>query len=190
MELAQGPGHRGQDDVVHRPAQSVLDRLGVGHGDLGRGEPAVRAHGHVEGPRRRLAQGQQLADASHHLPGLPEEGPGGSHGPADAVGEGPQGVSDRLPARTGQQFAPGRLRLGRPRPGPHLLRFRGEVDQHRGQVHARQPVDHGVVRLEQQAHVAVLQALDEVHLPQRLGPVQRPGVDPLDEVGQLPAAPR
>ena len=44
--------------------------------------------------------------------------------------------------------------------------------------------------LGEDGHHPVLQAFDEVQLPERLRPVQRPGVDALHEVGQLTVASR
>ena len=46
-------------------------------------------------------------------------------------------------------------------------------------------VDHRVVGLGEDREAVVLEALDEVHLPQRAGPVQRPAHDPRDEVVEL-----
>jgi hypothetical protein len=65
------------------------------------------------------------------------------------------------------------------------LRHRGQVEQHRGQVHPRYPVDHGVMGLADQREAVVLEALHEPGLPQRLGAVQPLGENPRRHRQQL-----
>ena len=55
----------------------------------------------------------------------------------------------------------------------------------RGQVHAGQPVDHRVMHLHQGRDVTALETLDDVELPERLGPVERAREDPLDLLAEL-----
>ena len=64
-----------------------------------------------------------------------------------------------------------------------------EVEQHRRQIDPRDPVDQRVVGLGDQREAVVLEALDQPHLPQRLGAVELLGEDPRGQVAQLlPAA--
>ena len=65
-----------------------------------------------------------------------------------------------------------------------------EVEQHRREVDARDAVDHRVVGLRQQAEAAVVEALDEPHLPQRLGAVELLGEHARAEVHELLVAAR
>ena len=53
------------------------------------------------------------------------------------------------------------------------------------QVRAGHAVDRRVVHLRDRRDVAVLQALDDVHLPQRTGPVERTARDVADELREL-----
>src|SRR6266566_3781906 len=67
----------------------------------------------------------------------------------------------------------------------------GDVEQHRGQVHAADPVDQRVVGLGDQREAVVPQTLDQPHLPQGLGAIELLGEDPRGEAAQLvPAAGR
>ena len=66
---------------------------------------------------------------------------------------------------------------------------RREVVHHRHHDHARRAVDRGVVVLREQRPAAVLEALDDVDLPQRAGAVHRPPDDAGDLLGELVAAP-
>ena len=59
------------------------------------------------------------------------------------------------------------------------------VEQHGGEVDAGDAVDERVVRLGDEREAVALEALDEPHLPQRLGAVERLRVDPRGERAQL-----
>ena len=61
----------------------------------------------------------------------------------------------------------------------------GEVEEVDEQLGARHAVDRRMVDLAQQRHVAVVEALDHVDLPQRPGPVERPAHDLAGERGEL-----
>jgi hypothetical protein len=93
-----------------------------------------------------------------------------------------QQVGDRQPqqleiARDALRFP---RRALRPRRG-----VRCQVVEHLHHHHARRPVDRGVVVLGEQRPRAVLEALDDVDLPQRTGAVHGPPDDAGDLVGQL-----
>jgi len=68
------------------------------------------------------------------------------------------------------------------RQGPWAL---GEIQDRRCDVNRPDPVDHRMMRLVDQRNAAILQALDNVQLPQRPGPIERPGDQPADHVLQL-----
>ena len=64
-----------------------------------------------------------------------------------------------------------------------------QVHDHGQQVGPRHPVDQGVVRLGQHGPAAVLEALDDPDLPERLGAVELLRHDPPDQLAQLALAP-
>jgi hypothetical protein len=64
----------------------------------------------------------------------------------------------------------------------------GEVEEGGERFRARDAVDDRVVHLRVDGHRPVGQPVDEVHLPQRVRPVQPPGVDLGHRVGELPHA--
>ena len=84
---------------------------------------------------------------------------------------------DELHRRRLAQRAPGVLR--------HVPRLRACIQDDLPDVDGGDPVDHRVVGLGEDGEPVVLEALDEVHLPQRAGPVQRPAHDPRDQVVEL-----
>ena len=94
----------------------------------------------------------------------------------------------RHPGHAGrEQVQRARLVVGHPRLEAVLERtsLRAEVEQHRAEVDAGDPVDHRVVALGEQREAAAGQALDEPQLPQRLGAVQLLGEHARGEVHEL-----
>ena len=73
---------------------------------------------------------------------------------------------------------------------PVGLRARLQVHPARQQIGRRDPVGQRVVDLAEHRDPAVGQALDEVHLPQRLAAVQRRAGDPADRLVELAATAR
>jgi hypothetical protein len=65
------------------------------------------------------------------------------------------------------------------------LGHRSEIEEDRCEIHARDAVDHRVVRLGDQREAPLFEALDQPHLPQRLGAVQALGEDPRGQQQQL-----
>ena len=61
----------------------------------------------------------------------------------------------------------------------------GGIEQYAQDLGARDAVDRCVVDLREHRDAAALEALDDVHLPQRARAVQRPCVDPRDLLGEL-----
>ena len=78
------------------------------------------------------------------------------------------------------------------RPGPgRRARLRGadlgrQIEQQADDLTAGDAVDDGVMNLRVQGDVARFQAGDDVHLPQRPGPVERPRMQPRHLLRQLP----
>ena len=64
---------------------------------------------------------------------------------------------------------------------------RGLLDDELADIPGVDPVDQSVVGLGDDGEAAVLETLEHVDLPQRPGPVEQPGLDPGDEVGELSA---
>ena len=186
--LGQRAGDDGQHDVVDGAAERVLDLLVVGQLLADHGIAAMRPDGDVERRlRRRVQTGpQQLTET---LGGVAQQVQGGRRtgGGADRAGEEPGGGGDHAP-RSGQHQL-GRRGLGLRSPGLELLlgrrRIALEVEQHRGQVDARDAVDQRVVGLGDDREATVVQALHQPVLPQRLGAVQLLGGDPRGEQEQL-----
>ena len=69
-------------------------------------------------------------------------------------------------------------------------RVGGEVEQLAEELCAGDTVDGAVVDLGDEGEVAVLEALDDVHLPEGLLAVQRPAADVADELAELLQAAR
>ena len=73
----------------------------------------------------------------------------------------------------------------------HALAHDGvDVEDHLAEVDGRHPVDQDLVGLRQDREPAALDALDEVHLPQRTVPVEPARQDPAGQVPQLVDRPR
>ncbi len=67
----------------------------------------------------------------------------------------------------------------------NAVRLDDRVEQDLADVHRVDAVDQGEVGLGDQGEPVVGQTLDQVHLPQRPGPIQPPGHDPPDELPEL-----
>ena len=86
----------------------------------------------------------------------------------------------------GHQIGVGRLGLRHPCVAGLDLGGHGlEVEEHRGDVDSRDPVHERVVGLRDDREAAALDALDEPHLPERLGAVEALGEDAPDQLAQL-----
>ena len=88
-------------------------------------------------------------------------------------------------AVSGRRDRPGRATRAPVVVVPEGRPVRGGVEQHLADVDGLAAVDQDLVALGQQRDAAVLEALDEVALPQRTAPVERPGRDARDELAQL-----
>ena len=158
--------HDGQDRVVHRAAQRVLDLLEVGQAAAHPPHPPVGADLHVQRDIGRRVQpgpdhlAQALGALAHLLEGAPGPLKGAQRRPAKQ-GPGPM----RLDALEHQVGVRGHG-LGDP---VLVLDLRGpglEVEQHSGDVHAGDAVDERVMCLGDQGEAAALEALDEPQLPE------------------------
>ena len=85
----------------------------------------------------------------------------------------------------GQQPGVGRVPVGVPLVAAEDLHLGVLVEQHLAEVDGLDAVDERLVGLVEQRDPAVGQPLDEVDLPQRPGPVERPRDDPRDQLAQL-----
>jgi hypothetical protein len=103
--------------------------------------------------------------------------------PAGALGRHRRALEQRL----AEQLGVGRLRTRHPLASLDRRR-RGvgrDVEEHRGDVDAADAVHERVVGLRDDREAPAVEPLDEVELPQRLGPVQREGEQAPGEVAQL-----
>ncbi len=188
QEAPERQGDRGEHDVVERAAQGVLDRLEAR--DLGvdpRVAP-VRADRHVEGRRRRRVEPRprHRAHADEPLARLLEHltrRAGERAQPAGALGRHRRALDQRL----GQQLGGGRLRARYPLAAlRRRWRWVGrEVEEHRRDVDAAHAVHQRMVGLRDDREAVAFEPLDQVELPQRLGPVQWEGEQAPREVAQL-----
>ena len=178
-------GAGGQEHVVDRGPEHVLDELAVlersgGERDrAARGERVVEERaGGIEGPghqRGVVVTEHRLAQPTDRRGGPTEgpEHPKGVHGPRhDGVGHQPQ--------RRRQASGVERNRFGTRRTG-----FGGQVDQVRHQVGPGHAVDRDVVHLGHERDPVALDALDDHHVPQRPGLVERLGGVVADEQRQV-----
>ncbi len=184
---AQRPGHDGHHHVVDRATQPVLDRLEVLQRGAHPGEPPMGADRAVVGARR---------GGPDPCPGQRPGGHGAVSHPGSDPARGPQdcpGGARHLPRRGAldQRLAEQLRRGGEGARQPAPARVGGgrgvgrAVEQNRHQVHAGDPVHQRVVGLGQQDEAAVLQALGQPQLPQRLVAVQRLREDPPCQGAQL-----
>ena len=182
QEVRQATRDGGEHDVVDRAAESALDRLELVELRSHDGVAAVGAGGDVEGRRGwRLHRGagddadalDRFAHAAGDLTRCGRAGRTRDHGASRAL------------EPLGDQHRPPGLRLRDPRLGLRTFgRLRLEVEEDRRQVRARNAVHERVMALGEQGEAAVVQSLDDVHLPQRFGAVQLLGEDPRGEPQQ------
>jgi len=181
--VTQGAGDDREHDVVDRAAVGVLDRFQVAELGADEGEPAVRPDIDVEaavgGGGRRLEEFPGGAEAAQHPARSAQHGAHAAHDLARA--------GRPLAQRVGEQVEVGWLRAGRPlrRPQRRLDRVLLEVEEDGRDVYPGDPVDERVVTLADHGEAVALDALDQPHLPERLGPVELLGEDPRCEVAQL-----
>ena len=145
-------------------------------------------HG-VAGARQRHGadDGLGVAVTADEVAGGADRAPDQRRQRASPAGPGHQGVAHHLDV-VGDALgeAGGQSRLGRCRDGGRLVgRVRGQVEQVDEQLGPRDPVDRRVVDLADERDVAVVQALDDVDLPQGPGAVERHADDGSRQVGQL-----
>jgi hypothetical protein len=173
---AQAAGDDGEHDVVDRAAELVLDRLEVGEVVRDPGDPPVRRRRHLQRRRRRGGEGgldEDVADALRALEDRADRGlrvqraGGGAERDAGrAGGDLHRGLGLELDVGGRRRGLPRRLGL------LDLARLGRDVEEHREDVDARHAVDERVVGLRDDREAVVLQAVDEPHLPQRLGAVE------------------
>ena len=173
----------GEHDVVERAAERVLDRLEAGEVGVDPGVAAVRADVDVQrrGGRGRVDPRQRGgADVREPLAQLPQRARG-----RRTTRRAPRAISPGTVVRS-SSASPSSLAepgSGRGLHGPGGARRRadrlgGGVEQHGGDVHARDPVHERVVGLGDQREAPSRHPLDQPDLPQRLGAVQALGEEP------------
>ena len=191
--LLQRTRDRREHDVVDGAAERVLDALEVAQVLADPDEPAMRADLDVErGRRRGVERGpHDLAEPLERLARLLQRLARVQRGVDDAAGRLERQRGDAADAAR-RELEPARRRVRGPdrrrMVGPH--RHRAEVEQDGREVDAGDAVDERVVGLGDQREPAALEPLDEPHLPQRLGAVERLRVDPRRERAQLRLGPR
>ena len=193
QELAQRARHHRQHDVVDGAPERVLDDLEVLQRTPHPREAPMGADVHVQRRRRRGVE-HRPHDLPHALRRLARRGER-AVGVRQRIGRARRQLHPRAqrPLRTRRQQLQGaRLAVGLPRFAgvAHRRRLGREVEQHGRQVDPGDPVDQRVVGLGDQRATIVLQALDQPHLPQRLGAVELLGEDARGEVAQLLPIPR
>ena len=179
---AERARHHRQHGVVHGPAERVLDLLEVGQ-RLCTADAPVRADQHVERHVRRRVHPrphdftESLCRLARLLdrPARPPRGVERASGQLNGVRTSPSRPPPPAPRRTARRGGPSVVR-GR------LRRRRLGIEQHRGDVHARDPVQR-VVRLRDQREPASVEALHEPH-PERLRTIE-PREDAAHELPEL-----
>ena len=186
--VAQRTGDHRQHDVVDIAVVAGVDRPEVGQCRRRDGEPPVPRHGGVERAVGRAAahhgagrfghpaaQLQQLAAVGHRRP----QGAELLAGPGQPVGH-----------RVQHQPTGRRLTLGQPDVVDHTHRLAVAVGDHVTDLHRPHAIDDHLMGLDEQRQPITAEPLDQIHLPQRAGAVQRAARQPGDEVVQLGIAAR
>ena len=200
-------GAHGQDHVVDGGAGGVLQPFDVVEADGGESHAPAPGQRHVErgagggegesglsgrfrrglarpslgiqplvGPDPDPAHVEYPVTGAHHVLGDLE----GPHGPGHRrLAHQLEAARDVLVDRSGRIGDVG---------GSGRRRGRLEVEEHREQRGAGHPVHGGMVHLGDDGDALVGQALDDPHLPQRLGPVELVTGDVAGQVGQLAQA--
>ena len=192
QEGAQGPGHYGEHDIVDGASEGVLDDLEVLERIADAEKAPVWADVHVQRRFRGRVQAgpDDLADplgafagAGERVVGMRErihrslrERHRRAHGPAQPGRD----ELHRAGLPMGLPCASGVLDRGR---------LAGEIEEHSCEVDARDAVDQRVMGFGDQCEAVVLEALDQPHLPQRLGAVELLGEDPCGQALQLDPGP-
>jgi len=183
--FAQRPGDHGEDDVVDRAAERVLDPFEGGQLRACPREAPVGAdltvERHVGG---RIGKGpRDLPDGLQRLHGTAGGCLGVAHGVDRALGELQRGTG-QVRGATGEQVGGARRRLRSPAVlDRSRLRDGLGVEEHGADVDPGDAVDRRVMGLGQEREAVALEALYEPHLPERLGAVEllreHPGGKPL-----------
>ena len=97
----------------------------------------------------------------------------------------PRGCAPTRPSALAASLAGRRLGGGHPAVVDQLARAGVDVEQHLAEVDGRDAVDQDLVGLGEQRDPAVLEPLDEVHLPQRTVGVEPARHDPRGQLAQL-----
>ena len=185
QQVAEAARDHREHDVVDGTAVLGPDRLDVGQAPARPRPAAMRPDRPVQGsPRRRAQQWAQARDGPRELGRLP-------HRPARLARRRPQLshslVRDRRPVgqRGAEDARCARLRRRLPRRDLGGRRAALVVEDHAQQVGTRHAVDHAVVQFVHQRPAAVVEALGDPHLPQRLRAIELLGHHAADEVAQL-----
>src|SRR5258708_11959884 len=171
--LADQPQH----GVIDGAAVAILESLDVGEGDLEPAPAALQAQLAVEEQVRsrfELGPGQGGEAAYWETPQRhpPPDDP--AVAAALSLGRVPEHRLDQLPLSRRAPRLPGlRRRLDR-------IALWCQVEQHRDDVRRGGAVEHGVVSPVDDRDLAVWQAAENGHVPERAAHVQRPGQDPGD----------
>ncbi len=186
QQAVERAADRREHHVVHGPAEPILDVLEPLERSLGDREPAVRADPDVERRGRPRPHVEDAAQATQHRPGVDRGERRRAPNRIDGRHRRLHRVSEDGFGRLPQQLLRGGFRLRRPGRRRRIrTRVRRQVEDRRREVHAGQPVDHRVMDLHERGHVAVLEPLDHVELPERFRAVERAREDPLDLLRQL-----
>ena len=176
---AQGPRNDGEGDVIDRAAARLAHLAQVIESQVDRGEQALLTHLHDE--RIGLVRAHCRNDGGDGIPDcLARRADPATHDihqrirMGDHVAEGARDEFDRARSARGAPCRHGSA--------AHLIGF---LEDDLADVHRGHAVDHRLVRLAEECEAIPLDAFDQVHLPERVAPVERPAHDPGDEVIEL-----
>ena len=185
---AQGGGDGGEDDVVHRSAEPVLDRLHLVQREARPRQ--VAEHTDVAVERRRGLRAENDATELHHGVGgctdLGERAPRLAEEVRDRAGRvepphhGVPRAADQ-PGRAGRQ----RRRLENGLGPRHGCRLRARVEHHVQELNAAHPIDHAMMHLADERAPIPAIPVDQVDFPERPGASERLREDPGRQLRQL-----